>query len=173
MALASGMHGHGEFTYSWLRKRSEISLARVGGDGGRRGASRGPKKRPEFRARALRDTRRGRWPAHANFSSPFQWVIQEMFLFAGKIPVLPQIGPLGVSSAAKGLQAPVLPHFGFVFPDLPHFRPPPAGRVQFFQFCRIWGVGVQFHTRVDGRTRVDPGALIPRPWCEKLKPSTP
>ena len=80
LALASGMHGHGQFAYSSLRKRSEISLARAGGDGGRRGASSGPKKRPEFRARALRDTRRGRWHAHANVSSPFQWVIQEMFL---------------------------------------------------------------------------------------------
>ena len=96
MALASGMHGHGEFAYSSLRKRSEISLARVGGDGGRRGASRGPKKRPEFRARALRDTRRGGWPAHANVSSPFPWVIdiQEVFL-------------LGAWDGVLGLKSPV------------------------------------------------------------------
>ena len=69
----------------------------------------------------------------------------------GKIPDLPQIGPLRVSSAAPGLPAPVLPHAVFVISDLPHFCPPPAGRVQFFQFCRIWGGGVQFYRIWGGR----------------------
>ena len=159
MALASGMHGHGEFTYSSLRKRSEISLARVGGDGGRRGASRGPKKRPEFRARALRDTRRGRWPAHANFSSPFQWVIQEMFLFAGKIPVLPQIGPLGVSSAAKGLQAPVLPHLGFVFFQICRiFAPRRPAACSFFSFAAFGGSAF---SSIPGSTDAPGSTLVP------------
>ena len=80
MALASCMRNHGQVTYSWLRKRGEISLTQVEVDGGRPGASRGPKNAQNF-MHTPSVILAGGGPQIKTFRPHFPWVIQEMFLF--------------------------------------------------------------------------------------------